>query len=350
MKLIAFIKSNIKKIILISSIMIVSGILAVVLFLYYMNTAPEPSRTVNVTIEKGMTLRSVASYLKKNNIIRSKNIFVLFGYLFDKKAILSGRYRVYSGSTNLWILDKLTTGQILTRKVTIPEGYNMYQIADNLQEANICDAELFLQYAKDRKFLNSIGIKADIAEGYLFPDTYVFAEGSDPRDVITHMKKKMDETVKKIIADNGGDPRTDLSYHKFLILASIVEKEAVRKNERNKIAAVFYNRLKKGWRFDSCATVWYAIGKYEGGHLTHSDLKVKSPYNTYIHTGFPPTPIASPGKGSLEAALYPSKTPYMFFVSRNDGSHYFSTTLRRHNKAVDYYQKGIRNGFVDEQR
>lgn len=350
MKIISLLRKNIKKVVVYLSTLFIIGMLTVAAFFYYMNTAPSSLRTVNITIEKGMTLRSAATYLKKNNIIRSKNIFVLFGYIFDKKSILSGRYRIYDGSTNLWILDKLTTGQILTRRVTIPEGYNIYQMANNFQQANICDSEEFIKFAKNASFLKSIGISAAIVEGYLYPDTYVFAEGSDPRDVIIYMKKKMDSEIKSIISAHGGKKGTDLSKHKMLTLASIIEKEAVRKNERKKISAVFYNRMKKGWRFDSCATVWYAIGKYEGGHLTKTDLKVNSPYNTYLHTGFPPTPIASPGRGSLEAAMYPDKTPYMFFVSRNDGSHYFSTTLRRHNQAVDYYQKGIRNGFKDEQR
>ncbi|MBN1499116.1 MAG: endolytic transglycosylase MltG [Spirochaetes bacterium] len=338
---------NLRKIIFSAAILIIISLIAVSAVFIYYNSAPDSQKTMNITIEKGSTLRSTATFLEENNLIRNKTFFILLGYAADKKTILAGRFRIFENSSSLSILKRLTTGMVITQKVTIPEGYNMYQIAESLENENICMAQDFLHYAKDKSFMETLGIDSGTAEGYLFPDTYIFAEGSDPRDVISYMKKKMDDVLKEIRARS---PETDYSVQQMLTIASIIEKEAVKKEERPMISAAFHNRLKKGMRFDSCATVWYAIGKYDGGHLTKSDLNVDSPFNTYKHSGFPPTPIASPGKSSIEAAFNPVAVPYVFFVARNDGSHYFSITLSRHNQAVAYYQKGERNGFIDDQK
>ncbi len=333
-------------IILAISAILTFSILLSVLFVYF-NNPPAGQQKINITVDKGSTLRSTATYLEKNGLIKNKTFFIILGYAFDKKTILAGRFRIFDNSTSTEILKRLTTGMVITQKVTIPEGYNIYQIAEALETENICMADDFINYSKDADFIKSIGIESTTAEGYLFPDTYIFAEGSDPRDVITYMKNKMDEVVSEISASS---PASPYSLHQMLIIASIIEKEAMKKSERPMISAAFHNRLKKGMRFDSCATVWYAIGKFDGGHLTKSDLNIDSPFNTYKNTGFPPTPIASPGKSSIEAAYNPSSTPFVFFVARNDGSHYFSITLSRHNKAVAYYQKGERNGFIDDQK
>ena len=338
---------KIKNIFYIILILSVTAVSTALMLFFNLNSPANITDIQNITIEKGMTLRTTAKVLKEKNLIKNSDYFIIIGYLFDKKVIKTGSYRIYPDSSSIDILNIVTKGQVITRKVTFPEGYNIYQMAKALEEAGICDEKSFLKYAKDKDFLKSIGINSSIAEGYLFPDTYVFAEGADPREIINHMYSKMIKVIKEVAAKS---PQPVYNLQKMLILASIIEKEAVIKSERRKISAVFYNRLKKGMRFDSCATVWYAIGKYEGGHLTHRDLQVNSPYNTYINTGFPPTPIGNPGKSSIEAAFNPDSTPFLFFVSRNDGSHYFSVSLRRHNQAVDYYQKRINNGFKDEQR
>lgn len=338
---------KIKKIIYTTLILIIAAISLFLMLFFNLNSPTKINDIQNLTIEKGMTLRSTAGVLKERNFIKNSDYFILLGYILDKKVIKTGSYRIFPDSSSIDILNIVTKGQVITRKVTFPEGYNIYQMAKALEKSGICEEKAFLKYAKDRSFLKSIGINSPIAEGYLFPDTYVFAEGADPREIISHMHGKMIDIIKEIASKSS---KPAYSLHKMMILASIIEKEAMIKKERKKISAVFHNRLKKGMRFDSCATVWYAIGKYEGGSLTHRDLQVDSPYNTYKKIGFPPTPIGNPGKSSIEAAFNPDSTPFLFFVSRNNGSHYFSVSLRRHNQAVNYYQKGLNNGFKDDQK
>ncbi|MFW6366912.1 MAG: endolytic transglycosylase MltG [Spirochaetota bacterium] len=312
----------------------------------YMNSAPGTSRDFYYTVHSGETLRSVATSLYAEGLIRNADFFVLLSRISQNRSVRTGRYRIPSGASSTRIYDILSSGRIETVRVTVPEGYNIYQIAPALEDAGICDGEEFLRWATDREFLETMGIDAPSVEGYLYPDTYSFAPDTAPYDVIRHMKKTMDGVLDSLDA-NRHIPK-GMSVHELLIVASLVEKEARIKSEQRLIASVFLNRIERGMRFDSDPTVRYAVKKFTG-RIRYRDLEADSPYNTYRVWGYPPTPIASPGREAIDAVLRPAESTFLYFVARNDGSHYFSSSLSRHNKAVEYYQKGIQNGFNDDQ-
>lgn len=327
--------------------LIIIGTASLLVAFNYLDSAPDTSRTANYTVSKGITLRKAANDLESEGLIRNADFFVLLSYLSDNKSVLSGSYTIHTDSTASKIYKKLSSGSIDTVSVTIPEGFNIYQIGPALEAAGICSEEKFLYYVHDRDFLLSLGIQAQSAEGYLFPDTYSFAPQSDARDVISYMKKKMDAVLGELNYKEHIPP--GMTLHQMLIIASLVEKEAQIKSEQRRVASVFLNRVERNMRFDSDPTVRYAVKKFTG-RIRYRDLESDSPYNTYRVWGYPPTPIASPGKGAIAAVLNPEDSNYLYFVARNDGSHYFSKNLSRHNAAVNYYQKGQRNGFHDEQR
>ncbi len=301
--------------------------------LLYLNSSPPRMKEQAFTVSYGDSVRRIAANLKKSNLIRSSDLFVYSSYILNRRHIRAGTYKIFAGMSSFEILRKLTRGDILSRKVTIPEGFNIYQIADRMEANNICGSSVFLYYASDGTFLKALGIDAPTAEGYLFPDTFVLPEGSDPRDIIGVMHKKMKSVLGDRPAYGPG-----MSAHELLTMASLVEKEARVYNERELISSVFHNRLRKNMRLDCDPTVRYAVKKFTGP-ITVSDLKSDSPYNTYRRTGLPPTPICSPGRESILAAMYPMKSQYLYFVAKNDGSHHFSKTLKEHNEAVQKYQR-----------
>ena len=313
---------------------------------FYLNRPPSGGRGTFFQVNYGETVRTTAERLEKNQIITSADFFVLTSYALRRKYIKAGKYEFHPGMTSIDILKKLTRGDILTSRVTIPEGFNLYQTARRLEESRICDEANFLFYAFDENFLASIGIYSSSAEGYLFPDTYVFPESSDPRDVIAVMHKKMSGEVELI---TGVRAISRKKKHEILTLASLIEEEAKIPDERKLISSVFHNRMKKKMKLDCDPTVRYGVKNFERP-ITVSELADDSPYNTYKYRGLPPTPISSPGRESIDAAINPAKSSYLFFVARNDGSHYFSTTLREHNRAVEFYQRGRPNGFKDRQK
>jgi UPF0755 protein len=240
--------------------------------------------------------------------------------------------------TPVEILENLTKGNILTYSVTIPEGFTVMQIADLLQEMGLCDKEAFLSSVHESPM--GAGDKTAVTdlEGYLYPDTYKFARGVGPVSIVRMMTGRFREKTRPYrekVEESG------MAMNDIVTLASIVEKETGSAEERPVIASVFLNRLKKGMRLESDPTVIYGIEDFNG-NLTREDLKKPGPYNTYTETGLPAGPIANPGIDSIRAVLYPSDTDFLFFVSKNDGTHYFSRTLSEHNRAVQTYQKQSR--------
>ncbi|MDA3900896.1 MAG: endolytic transglycosylase MltG [Spirochaetes bacterium] len=340
---------KLRKIILLLFIFGITMTLASTAIFVFMNSAPMSDRSAQTTefmVQQGSTVRMNAAELKRSGLIRNTDFFVALSYLFKKQKLLTGNYTIEKTNTNLEILDKLSSGSVITVWVTIPEGFNLFSIAPRLEQEGICEKERFLYYAFDQDFLESLGINAPSAEGYLFPDTYSFAPGSDPRDVIKHLHNRMILELESLDYEKKMLPSFNLN--KLLFLSSIIEAEAQIKSEQRRISSVFHNRIKRNMRFDSDPTVRYAVKKFSG-RIRYRDLESPSPYNTYRRTGFPPGPIASPGRGALYAALNPEDSDYLYFVARNDGSHYFSKTLSQHNRAVEYYQKNMSNGFIDDQ-
>jgi UPF0755 protein len=318
-----------KKIIILSAALLLGGIS----FLLYLNAPSADMRETTFTVEYGETIGQVARKLKRSNLVKSREFFLLASNAGRRRYIRAGRYRIFPRTSTIEILGKLTRGDVLSRKLTIPEGFNRYQIADRLEATGICDSGTFLNYASDEEFLKSLGISSPSAEGFLFPDTYIFPEASDPRDIIAAMHRRMTGVLGDRPAYGPG-----MSAREILTVASLVEKEAKVYNEREIISSVFHNRLRKNMKLDCDPTVRYAVKKFTGP-ITVSDLNNDSPYNTYRRAGLPPTPICSPGRESILAAMYPKKTDFLYFVAKNDGSHQFSKTLKEHNEAVRMYQR-----------
>ncbi len=275
--------------------------------------------------------------MKGEQLIRSRWAFLLLGKRqeIDRK-IRPGEYELDGGMSPQQILAKLLAGRVALHPVTIPEGYTLVQIADVLTAQQVTDAKEFTKLVRDRTFIATLGIEADSLEGYLFPETYSFARGTKAREVIKAMVDELHRVWSVELQEQAA--RMNLSLHQVLTLASVIEKETGTNDERELIAAVFHNRLRKKIPLQSDPTVIYGLPAYDG-NIHKRDLSIMSPYNTYRVQGLPPGPIASPGAQSLHAALFPAKAPYLYFVSRNDGTHHFSTTLAEHNEAVEKYQK-----------
>jgi peptidoglycan lytic transglycosylase G len=294
-------------------------------------------------VEEGATLNRVATDLKNAHIIRSSTLFRLAGQLkgYDHH-IKTGEYRLNGAMPPLKILETLKAGRIITHPITIPEGFNLDQIADLLDQKGLSDKISFIQQAKNRSLIMQLDLSGETLEGYLYPDTYRFRRHEAPDKIIDMMVKRFRNIVSPLeeqINDSG------MTLGQIITLASIVEKETGSPEERPMIARVFLNRLHKKMRLESDPTVIYGIDNFNG-NLTKKDLKTKTPYNTYVIKGLPPGPIANPGLASIKAVLNPAEGNYYYFVSKNNGTHYFSKTLKEHNRAVKRFQKntGKRQG------
>ncbi len=233
------------------------------------------------------------------------------------------------------VLSKLIRGEVIQYPIVIPEGYSIYQIAEILDRAKVCSQKLFLEKAQDPDLIQSLALDGDSLEGYLFPDTYNFPKGLGEEPVIRQMVSRF-KTVWGSLARRAEE--MGLSRRDVVILASMIEKEARDDQERRFIAAVFLNRLNRGMALQSDPTAIYGL-KEKRSSITRGDLQRRTPYNTYIVSGLPKGPIANPGFKSLQAVLYPAEVNYLYFVSKNDGTHFFSSTLQEHNSAVAKYQK-----------
>jgi UPF0755 protein len=298
-------------------------------------------------VEEGESLYHTGVRLKKNNLIKSVHFFVLSGKFKLENNPQSGKYKIKKGMTSIDILVVLLYGKVMSERVTIPEGYNMYEIADRLESYGITPKAEFLKLCNDRNFLKQIGINSISAEGYLFPDTYNFKEGMKSEEIINIMYKRFLNIIKNIGLDE--IKKSGLSLDDVIKLASLIEEEAAIESERKYISSVFHNRLKRGMKLDCDPTVRYAVKRFTG-KIYLRDLNSDSPYNTYMYKGFPPTPISSPGKASIIAAINPAKSDYLYFVSRNDRSHYFSVSKEEHDLAVKKFRDGVNTHFVDTQR
>jgi UPF0755 protein len=287
-----------------------------------------------------MPLKKISAMLEQEGIIRNRYFFVGIATVFGKKAeIKAGEYEFHTRMLPLEVLGILVKGQVKLHLVTVAEGYTLFQIAQLLDELNIVDRHAFLQKASSPAFISSLGLSVDAGstlEGYLFPDTYHLFKGVDPEDVIQMMVRQFKKVFNPDLASRAS--QLGISQREAVILASIIEKETPLSEEKPLISAVFHNRLRRRMPLQSDPTVIYGIKNFDG-NLTKEDLLRPTPYNTYLINGLPPTPICNPGEDSIHAALYPAPVPYLYFVSKNDGSHYFSSDIEEHNQAVWRYQK-----------
>jgi len=303
---------------------------------YLVSPAKKGAQNQVFLVREGSTLKEVVTELDREELIASKGLLLLWARLrgYGKK-IKAGEYRLNSGMPPMKILSALMTGAIVTHPVTIPEGFTLKQIGAVLEKKGLINGGEFLSLTEDPKIAKRYGISRDGLEGYLYPDTYHFGRGLPGISVVDTMVRRFWEMTEPLMERIG---ESGMTVEEVVILASIVEKETGRGEERPLIASVFLNRLKRGMRLASDPTVIYGLKNFNG-NLTRKHLAQRTPYNTYLIRGLPPGPIANPGLEAIKAVLYPAKTEYLYFVSRNDGTHYFSKTLSEHNRAVEKYQK-----------
>ena len=306
---------------------------------YYQASRPasEKNQTMTFEIQPGMTLKQVALELSRQGLIRSPSAFQAIAYIQAKqKQVMVGEFSLSPSMPPSKILLQITSGKTILHPVTIPEGYRITEIATLLHSEGLADKEFFIRQTRDKSLIRPLGIPADSLEGYLFPETYHFSKFTPEKKIVQEMVDTFREQVliPQLLMSA---KKSSLSWHEIITLASLIEKETGLDSERKIISSVFHNRLRKNMRLQTDPTVIYAMEKFDG-NIRKRDLKIDSPYNTYRYKGLPPGPIANPGLKSIVAAISPIKSDHLYFVSRQDGSHHFSSTLIEHNRAVQKYQ------------
>jgi UPF0755 protein len=297
-------------------------------------------KTVEVKVDRGEPFPAITRSLKEKGVISSERLFSFWATVLavDKK-IRWGHYRFEFPLSQREVLDQLVSGKGVFLRVTVPEGLTVKEIADLLEKEEVIKRQELLSEARNPELLGQLELEGKGLEGYLFPDTYYFSPGTGAREILLAMgsqfRRKLTPAMQKQSLAMGFDT------HQIVTLASVIEKETGNDAERPLISAVFHNRLKNGMPLQSDPTVIYSLDDFSGD-LKRKDLRNRSPYNTYQFPGLPPGPICNPGLSSLNAALDPAAVPYLYFVSKNDGSHVFSATLGEHNRAVKTYQSGNR--------
>jgi UPF0755 protein len=292
-------------------------------------------RVVEIPARQGIL--EVAQSLKQAGVIRSRLGFVMVSVLRGSaRSLKAGEYEIPQNATPLIILSLLEDGKVRKHLVVFPEGGTVQDLGRLLGSEQLGSAEEVVRLARDPGFLRSLGIEAESLEGYLFPDTYQFIKGMTTEEMLARMVQRLREQITLEVLARA--QAKGLTLHQLLTLASIIEREAVAPQELPLISAVFWNRLRREMPLQADPTVQYAVGK-ERRALSRADLQVNSPYNTYRVPGLPPTPIASPGKAAIQAALDPARVNYLYFVSAGDDRrHHFSTTLEEHISAVARYR------------
>jgi len=307
---------------------------------YYRTPLPLTESQV-VTVEHGATLRSIGEQLKEKGAIPAVNVFVMWARVFghDKK-LKTGEYELPAGTSMAGLFEILRSGKSIGYPITVPEGTNMYDIALIVERSRLGKAAEFLRLANDRAFVTSLlGEEAVSLEGYLFPDTYYFTKVDGTKLIVKSMVERFLDRYSQV------QPREGWTRNQIVTLASIIEKETGAPFERRRISSVFHNRLEKGMRLQTDPTVLYGKVRKLGTaqiNITRADLTEDNPYNTYTRKGLPPGPISNPGVEAMQAAVDPEPTAFLYFVSKNDGTHEFSMDYAGHNKAVGAFQKNAK--------
>lgn len=290
-----------------------------------------------VLLRPGSTTRKIASELKQAGVIRSERAFVFWHALHRKRSLKAGEYLFEKTASLEEIHNRLARGDIYVHTVVVPEGYTMFDIADAVAQAGLGTREEFLKIAQsETDLIQDLAPEAKSLEGYLFPDTYEFTRTQSMHDIVAAMVHHFRQVAATIGLNS--------DVQQTVTMASIVEKETGNPDERPMVASVYYNRLTKRMALDADPSVIYAellAGTYQGA-LHHADMSVNSPYNTYRFPGLPPGPIANPGKSSLEAAMHPGVSDYLYFVSDGNGHHRFARSLEEHNRNVVAFRRAVR--------
>ena len=298
----------------------------------------QPAETKFVLLRPGWSTRHIAQDLQREGVIRSSAAFLMLHYAKGLKTLKAGEYKFDEPASALQVWRRLVRGDVYARTVVVPEGYTMFDIAAAVEQAALGPAADFLTAAKGDVFLlREIDPTAQSLEGYLFPDTYQFTRIDSAHDMAAAMVRRFRQEAHKIGLPGNADT------HRIVTMASIVEKETAVPEERSLVASVYYNRLARNMVLGADPSVVYAAlltGRYRGT-IYQSDLQFDSPYNTYKYPGLPPGPIANPGLASLQAAMHPAQSDFLYFVSDNNGHHRFARTMEEHSRNVIAYRRAV---------
>jgi UPF0755 protein len=314
-----------------------------------------------VLLHPGYSTRRIATELKSAGVIRNADAFILWHYLHHRRSLKAGEYRFEKDANALEVHSRLVRGDVYVHTVVIPEGFNIFDIAQAIQDAGLGSKQDFLKLAtSDTALIADLAPDARSLEGYLFPNTYEFTRAQTLAEMIAMMVKQFRQVAREIglsalppggsvtaggSMTNGSpaNPASSNDIQKMVTMASIIERETGNAEERPQVASVYYNRLAKKIALGADPCVIYAEllqGAYAGA-LHHADMQFPSAYNTYTHLGLPPGPIGNPGKTALEAAMHPATTNYYYFVADGNGHHRFASTLEEHNRNVVAYRKAM---------
>ena len=285
----------------------------------------------------GTSTSDMAQLLQSGGVIRSARLFQLSRYLSPSAALQAGEYKFDKPASTIDVLRKIARGDTFYYELVVPEGSNLFDIAASIGALKIFPAEKFLAAARNPKLIQDLDPQAPTLEGYLFPDTYRVNRQTTAESLCRTMTHRFREMWRKL--------NTQADVHQTVTLASMVEREAHNPEDQPLVASVFRNRLNIGMKLDCDPTTMYAAllnGTYRG-KIYRSDLQSESPFNTYVHVGLPPGPIANPGLGAIKAALNPATTDYLYFVAKADGSggHNFSSSIAQHSAAVSDYHRNL---------
>jgi UPF0755 protein len=325
-----------------SSLLLALAFTAVGVRTYLKSPASVPSKPAAsptiVYIQPKTRVEEIARTLREAEVIRSAWAFLALAYLQGSlKRLQSGEYEFSPDMSLLEVLQKLEAGRVVTHQVTIPEGFTADEIAKLLASERLVDTDRFGALVRDPAFAARVGVEAGGLEGYLFPDTYRLTRGMGEEEILRIMATRFSQAIPRDFRQEAS--RRGMSPHEIVTLASLIEKEVRLDSERALVSAVFYNRLRQRMPLQSDPTAVYMMPRTRR-RITTEDLQRKTPYNTYLVPGLPPGPIANPGLASLQAALHPAPVNFLYFVAKNDGSHFFSRTLEQHLRAVRQYQGG----------
>ncbi len=321
-----------------SALIIAISIAITLLSIYFKDYVNKPlsnlEEEVQITITSGMSFKEVSQQLSEKGLIKELLPWEIYGRLSGTTSdIKTGEYALSTNLTPLQLLRKLTKGETIQFALTVIEGWTFKQLWDAVKQHE----KITHTVNTPEELLDKLDFDNRHPEGWFYPDTYHFPAGTTDveffKRAFQHMQKILDEEWPKRQEDIPLN-----SPEEALTLASIIEKETSVEDERTMVAAVFTSRLKRGMRLQTDPTVIYGIGESYDGNIRRQDLKADTPYNTYVHKGLPPTPIALPSRASIVAALSPADTEVLYFVSKGDGTHHFSTTYEEHREAVIKYQ------------
>ncbi|MEJ5376792.1 MAG: endolytic transglycosylase MltG [bacterium] len=320
-----------------AGLVVVMG-LAYLAWIFWLLPCATSSFPRQLEVPSGKSLQEIGSLLEREGVVTNAWAFVALAVLRgEAQRIRAGIYRLEAPTCALDLLDRLVNGRVELYRVTIPEGWNLAQVAEKLAAMGLVNPGTFLGRARDPAWASELlGFEVTSLEGFLFPDTYFFPPGTTEQNILHTMVKRF----QKAFAPEFNSRLLDLGWNilEAVTLASLIEKETSAPDERPLVSGVFHKRLRMGMKLESDPSVIYGLDNYNGS-LRKSDLLVPHPYNTYVFRGLPPGPICNPGQESIRAALFPANTDYLFFVSKKDGTHHFSRTIGEHVRAVARYQK-----------